>query len=132
MTASSPPILVADRDDASRQRLVQFLRGGGFEPLPARTGEEAIEVVSRRVVAITILDVVLPDLSGIETFRLIGRLRGGVQGIFLASDRSQNTLARLLEAGAYTVLHKPPRLEAVLEAVRGVASRIDREEWFNS
>jgi len=132
MTASAPPVLVADRDDTSRLRVVEFLRSGGFDPLPARTGGEAIEVVSRRVVAITILDVLLPDLSGIETFRLIGAVRGRVPGIFLASDRSKDTLVRLLEAGAYTVLHKPPRLEAVLEAVRGVASRIDREERFNS
>jgi DNA-binding response OmpR family regulator len=127
MTASPLPVLVADQDDVSRERLIAVLRGGGFYPLAVRTGGEAVEVVSRRVVPITILDVQLPDLSGIETFRLITSLREGVLGIFLARKRSRDTLLRLLEAGAYTVFQKPPGLKALLAAVRGAASRIGSE-----
>jgi len=128
MTESPLPILVADQEDQSRNRLIEVLRNGGFQPLGARTGGEAVAVVSRRVVPITILDVFLPDLSGIETFRLINRCRGGVLGIFLARERSRDTLVRLLEAGAYTVLEKPPGLRGLLAAVRGAASRLGTDE----
>jgi DNA-binding response OmpR family regulator len=120
------PILVADQDDTSRNRLAHVLEEEGFCPFPARTGGEAVEVVRTRVVAITILDVLLPDLTGLETFALITSLRGSVPGIFLARERSKEMLVRLLDAGAYTVLQKPPRDEVLLETVRRLASRIDQ------
>ncbi|MHC4340053.1 MAG: response regulator [Planctomycetota bacterium] len=124
---SSLPILVADQDEQSRNRLAHILEGEGFRPLPVRTGGEAVEVVRKSVVAITILDVLLPDLTGIETFELITAVRGDVPGIFLARERSKDMLVRLLDAGAFTVLQKPPRIEVLLETVRRLASRIDEQ-----
>ena len=120
------PILVADQDDRSRNRLTHVLSEEGFCTLPARTGGEAVELVRSRVVAITILDVLLPDLSGLETLELITSVRGSVPGIFLARERNKEMLVRLLAAGAYTVLQKPPRDDVLLETVRKIASRIDR------
>ena len=128
MSAFTLPILVADQDDRSRNRLREVLDGEGFDTLPARTGAEALEVVQRRLVGLTILDVMLPDLSGIETFQLMTSQRQGMRGIFLARERSKGTLARLLEAGAYTVLEKPPRARVLIDIVRRLASRTNREE----
>jgi len=121
-------VLVADQEASSRNRLTDALREEGFDPLSARTGGEAVELARNRVVSITILDVLLPDLSGIETFQLIASVRGGVQGIFLARERTKDTLVRLLEAGAYTVLQKPPRLDWLLDAVRRLSERIEKED----
>jgi len=128
MLASKCPILVADQDSKSRNRLAEALEEDGFRPIPARTGAEAVEVARNRVVSITVLDVFLPDLSGIETFQLITSVRGGVQGIFLARERTKDTLVRLLEAGAYTVLPKPPRLDWLLEAARRLRARLAEED----
>ena len=122
------PVLVVDQDTSSRNRLAEVLREDGFEALPVRTGGEAVEVARSRVVSITILDVLLPDLSGLETFELITSLRRGVQGIFLARERTKETLVRLLDAGAYTVLQKPPRMDWLLDAVRRLSERIKNEE----
>jgi DNA-binding response OmpR family regulator len=130
LPTQSLPILLADQDDHSRNRLAGVLRDEGFETLPARTGGEAVEVVRTRLVGITILDVALPDLSGIETFELISSVRRGVPGIFMARERSKETLARLLDAGAFTVLHKPPSIAVLLEAVRRLASRITKDRPF--
>lgn len=132
MTHISLPILVADQDDVSRNRLADVLAEEGFQPLPARTGGEAVELVRNRVVAVTILDVALPDFSGIEAFRLITDIRSGVPGIFLARDRSTSTMARLLDAGAYTVLGKPPRIAVLMEALRGLASRFNSDGRFKN
>ncbi|MEE8106770.1 MAG: response regulator [Planctomycetota bacterium] len=132
MTHLPLPILVADQDDVSRNRLAEVLAGEGFHPLPVRTGGEAVEVVRNTLVAVTILDVALPDFSGIEAFRLITDIRSGVPGIFLARDRSTNTMARLLDAGAYTVLGKPPRISVLVEALRGLASRFGSDGRFKN
>ena len=123
----APPILIADQDTQSRNRLRGVLEGEGFSTLPVRTGGEAIEVVRKRAVSITILDVLLPDLSGLETFELITSMRGGVEGIFLAQERTKDTLVRLLDAGAFTVLQKPPRMDWLLDAVRRLAARVKNQ-----
>jgi len=129
VTRASPlPILVADQDDGSRNRLTGLLQGQGFAPYEARTGSEAVEVVRKRVVAVTILDVALPDLSGIETFELITSVRGGVPAIFLARERSKEMLVRLLQAGAVTVLQKPPLVDVLLETLRRVTARLRPRE----
>ena len=125
---ASCPVLVADQDTSSRNRLTEVLRDEGFETLAARTGGEAVEVARSRVVSITILDVLLPDLTGLETFELITSVRGGVQAIFLAREQTKDTLVRLLDAGAYTVLQKPPRMDWLLDAVRRLRERIKNEE----
>lgn len=129
MVRATTSILVADQESDSRSRLTRALRREGYEALPASTGAEAVELARSCAVRITILDVLLPDLSGIETFELITGFRE-VEGIFLARERTKETLVRLLDAGAFTVLDKPPRLDWLLEAVRRLDLRLlnDRTE----
>lgn len=123
---ASTSILVADQERDTRSRLTRALRREGYEALPASTGAEAVEIARSPLVRITILDVLLPDLSGIETFELISGFRE-VEGIFLTRERTKETMVRLLDAGAFTVLDKPPRLDWLLEAVRRLARRLDSE-----
>ena len=123
MVRATTSILVADQESDTRSRLIRALRREGYEALPASTGAEAVELARSSAVRIMILDVLLPDLSGIETFELITGFRE-VEGIFLARERTKETLVRLLDAGAFTVLDKPPRLDWLLEAVRRLDERL--------
>ena len=126
MVRLATSILVADQERGTRSRLTRALRREGYAALPASTGAEAVEVARNTAVRITILDVLLPDLSGIETFELITGFRE-VEGIFLARERTKETLVRLLDAGAFTVLDKPPRLDWLLQAVRRLDERLGND-----
>jgi DNA-binding response OmpR family regulator len=101
-------ILVADQERDTRSRLTRALRREGYEALGASTGEEAVELARSRAVQITILDVLLPDLSGIETFELIAGIRE-VEGIFLARERRKETLVRLRPASWERIVRKRGR-----------------------
>jgi two-component system response regulator HydG len=127
LVRATTSILVADQESDSRSRLTRALRREGYETLLASTGAEALELARSPLVRITILDVLLPDLSGIDTFELISGFRE-VEGIFLARERTKETMVRLLDAGAYTVLDKPPRLDWLLEAVRLLDRRLGSED----
>ena len=123
MVRAATSILVADEERDTRSRLTRALRREGYEAIPASSGAEALDLARNRAVRITILDVLLPDLSGIDTFELITGFRE-VEGIFLARERTKETLVRLLDAGAFTVLDKPPRLDWLLEAVRRLDEKL--------
>jgi DNA-binding response OmpR family regulator len=127
MVRAATSILVADQEQDTRSRLTRALRREGYDALPASSGAEALDLARNRAVTITILDVLLPDLSGIDTFELITGFRR-VEGIFLTRERTKETLVRLLDAGAFTVLDKPPRLDWLLEAVRRLDERLAAPE----
>ncbi len=64
-------ILVVDDNEAGRYALGRVLRKAGFETLEAGTGAETLERVNRERPDLVLLDVGLPDMSGLEVSRRI-------------------------------------------------------------
>ena len=110
-------ILVADDDPTVRDAIRETLDRQGLRILTASCGAEAIEIVTRREYEVhaTILDMHMPDLTGLETLEAIIRLVGQLPAIFVTAERSKELLIKAMEAGAYTLLNKPvsPRLIVV-------------------
>ncbi|HZZ85329.1 MAG TPA: response regulator [Anaeromyxobacteraceae bacterium] len=66
-----PSVLIVD-DESDLVSLLDFnLRQAGFETLLAQSGEEALAQLKRRVPDLILLDLMLPDLSGIEICRRV-------------------------------------------------------------
>ena len=68
-------ILIAEDDPTVRKITVRTLKDGGYTVLAARDGEEAVEMFQehRDSIALVLLDVVMPRMSGHEAHR---RIRG--------------------------------------------------------
>lgn len=59
-------VLVADDDDDFRVMLAEFLKVRGYEVLEARNGQESINVAVEKTPDIILLDVMMPEKSGID------------------------------------------------------------------
>jgi two-component system phosphate regulon response regulator PhoB len=71
MHSAVPAVLIVD-DERDLVSLVDFnLRQSGFETMLANTGEQALSHLRRRVPDLVILDLMLPDISGVEICRQI-------------------------------------------------------------
>src|ERR1700691_6671838 len=70
---SAEPILIVDDSPQIRRALRAILISHGFVVMDARTGEEALELIRKHRVALILLDVTLPDISGFEACREIRR-----------------------------------------------------------
>ena len=124
MTATSKPkILVCDDEPQILRALRVILRDSGFEALPASTGEEALDVAAVSRPAAGILDLVLPDIDGVELCR---RLREWTDMpiILLSAVGEEDAKVRALAAGADDYVTKPfgpreliARLQASLRRV---------------
>ncbi len=119
--AAPPAILVADDDDLVRQFVRQLLEEQGYQVLEAWTGRQVMEQVKQRPVALVILDLVMPEMEGLETLQWLARecpavrvlaISGAFDGVFLSC-------ARLL--GAQVTLKKPFGPEEFLAAVHTLA-----------
>ena len=113
-----PRILVCDDEPQIVRALRVILRDAGFEAVPAGNGEEALDAVAVRPPQAAIVDLMLPDMDGVEVTRRI-REWSEMPVIVLSAIGDEEKKVEALAAGADDYVTKPfgPReLVARLEA----------------
>ena len=116
-------ILVVDDEQAVRESLRRSLRFNGYEVLTANDGLEAVEAVRAKNPELLILDVMMPNMDGLEVCRTL-RSEGWDRPILVltARDGVSDRVAGL-DAGADDYLPKPFALEELLARVRSLVRR---------
>jgi DNA-binding response OmpR family regulator/signal transduction histidine kinase len=117
----TPPLLNVDDDEAGRYAKTRVLRNAGFTVAEAATGAEALALVARLRPPLVLLDVKLPDISGIEVCRRIKRDHAGtlvlqVSAVFTGGDDR----VRGLEGGADSYLTHPVEPTELVAVVRAL------------
>lgn len=116
-------ILCVDDSEPNLLLLERYLaRRGGVAFVPARTGEEAIELAAREQPDVVLLDLQLPDASGLDVMeRLQADARtASIPIVIVSADAHEQQLTAAQERGARDYLVKPldlTRLAAVIDAV---------------
>jgi two-component system KDP operon response regulator KdpE len=129
-TAAKPPrVLVVDDEPQIVRALKVVLREAGFEAVPAETASEALDLAAVRPPEAAIIDLVLPDLDGVEVTR---RLRewSEMPILVLSAVGEEEQKVRALEAGADDYITKPfgtRELVARLQAALRRAGRLEGE-----
>jgi two-component system OmpR family response regulator len=118
-------ILIADDEPNIRDVVKYALEREGFRVLVAANGEEALAIVGRGGVDLLVLDILMPELDGLEVCR---RLRGGGRGtdlpvIFLSSKGEEIDRVVGLELGSDDYLAKPFSPRELVARVRAVLRR---------
>jgi len=119
-----PTILVVEDEPAIADTIQYALESEGFQCHRLEVGAGVVEVLDRQPVALVVLDIGLPDLSGIEVCRRI-RQRHDVPVIFLTARADEVDRVVGLELGADDYVTKPfsprelaARVKAVLRRAR--------------
>jgi response regulator NasT len=100
-------IVIAEDEPLTRRDLAEMLRDMGHQVVgQARNGRDALTLVEDQDPDIVLLDVVMPDLDGIETARRVSRQRPVV---LLTAHSSPDYVSRALDAGVMAYLGKPFR-----------------------
>jgi two-component system CitB family response regulator len=99
-------------------------RLGGFEVAgEARTAKDAIDLIERLHVDLVLLDVYLPDMSGLDVLRRIRASgRGHVDVIAITAARDVDTLRSALQGGAVHYLVKPFHFAVFREKLESYAA----------
>jgi two-component system, OmpR family, response regulator len=116
-------VLVVDDEAAITELVTTALRFVGFEVQSAASGREALAAAASFLPHLIILDVMLPDMDGIEVCR---RLRAGgdqVPVIFLTARDEHEDRMRGFTHGGDDYLTKPFSLEELVARIRAVLRR---------
>lgn len=126
-------ILVVDDHDSGRGAKTRLLRRAGFEVLEASTGGEALRIVEQVPVDALLLDVDLPDISGLEVSRRVrasGAEASTVPILQISSTAvSSAEQVKGLELGADVYVTEPIDGDVLLATIRALvrARRAERE-----
>jgi DNA-binding response OmpR family regulator len=117
-------LLITDEDEGYRRQLQKTFEPKGYNTYLAGSGREAIEISREVILHALIMDMNLPDISGLEAFRYIKReVRLTLPCIFLSGDTTKELMLKALSANAYTLISKPVNLEVLLFAVEQIIKK---------
>ncbi len=111
-------VLVIDDDRGTLHLMQQTFRDTGVTVETARTAGEGLEIITAQHPDLVVLDVMLPDISGIEAFQKIRRLDPRLPVIFITAGGTSDTAIEAVKIGAYDYLLKPLDLARVRELVQ--------------
>lgn len=115
-------VLVVDDEESYRDALSSGLSTEGFRVVLARDGFEAMELFHSEEPDLVLLDVMLPDKSGIEICRKI-RTSSNVPIIMVSARTTEVDVVLGLEIGASDYVTKPYRFRELLARMRAVLRR---------
>jgi CheY-like chemotaxis protein/nitrogen-specific signal transduction histidine kinase len=120
----SDTILLVDDEKAIRLALTECLKTAGFEPLEASEGGEALRIARKHRPALMILDIMLPDVSGLEVCRTLKKDPGtsGIKIIMLSARGQEKEKEEGLQAGADRYITKPFSYEELMREIEGLLS----------
>jgi len=118
---SKPVVLIVEDEPGIADTLQYALRTDGFEPRWCATGEAALAQAGG--VALVILDVGLPDISGFELFKRLRALRDDLPVLFLTARGDEIDRVVGLELGADDYITKPFSPRELVARVRSVLRR---------
>ncbi len=116
-------ILIVD-DDLTQVRMVStLLNANGFKPLKANNGREALRIMVKEKPDLVLLDIIMPEIDGCETCRLI-REFSEVPVIMVTGKRnSEEDIVHGLDCGADEYLSKPVGNRELLARIKAVMRR---------
>ena len=128
-TAGKPRILVVEDEKHLAEGLVYNLRLEGYEPVLARDGREALDLLLEGPWSLILLDLMLPQVDGFEVARRVRQDEPRIPILMLTAKASEEDRVRGLECGADDYLTKPFHLRELLLRIQGI---LKRSSWYRT
>jgi len=110
-------ILIVDDNVSIHQSMSFILEGKGYAVTTAQDGPEAIEKIKETPFSIVFMDIKMPLMNGVETYRRIKEFRPEIAVVMMTAYAVEDLVAEALEEGAFGVIYKPVDMEEVIAII---------------
>jgi DNA-binding response OmpR family regulator len=116
-------VLIVEDEQALREGLSDLLSAAGHEVIACDLGKEAVSIGVEEPFDLVLLDLMLPDIDGVEVCRRLRRARPALHILMLTARGSEDDKVAGLEAGADDYLTKPFAVRELLARINALGRR---------
>lgn len=110
---SAKRILLVDDNKGQRVTLESILKSSGFQVVTADCGNAALALIDKENFAAAVLDIKMPDLTGIDVLRALKENKPDIMVIMMTGYSDTDYAIDALNAGASAYLMKPVNIEQI-------------------
>jgi len=121
-------ILITDDSKLLRKKLRLELEGLGCEVIEAENGKEAVMMDLQEKPDGVFLDIVMPEVGGLEALQVIREVNPDIPVIMLSSAGTPQKLMETMKLGALDFIQKPYTSEQIKKAVEEIRKKAARDE----
>ncbi|MBM2837701.1 MAG: sensor histidine kinase response regulator, and, heme-binding [Deltaproteobacteria bacterium] len=109
-----------DKDILSITRMM--LEGCGFSVLTANSGRKGVNIFRENTdkIKVVLIDLIMPDMDGIEVFREMKKIRSDVKVILVSGYNNEEIKRRFCDDGFAGLIQKPYDVEYLLNKIRAI------------
>lgn len=115
-------VLVAEPEKEARDSIAELLQAEGVEPVLASDGRSALRLAKQADVDASIIDVSLPDFTGLQLFQALLQLKR-MPCLFVGATESKEIRLQVADAGAWSFLPLPCSKEIVTVTIQVFTQR---------
>jgi len=119
--AESASVLVVDDNEDLLTTFSQILQRRGFSVETAENGVAAVDKFRTQHFDVTLMDIVMPEMNGVEAFRRIREMSPGATVILMTAYSEDELIDMALDEGAHRVVNKPIRIDQLVEMIKEAA-----------
>jgi DNA-binding NtrC family response regulator len=110
-------VLLVDDNEDLLETFTQILRRKGFYVENANNGLTAVERYFQGEFDVTLMDIVMPELNGVEAFQLIRKIDTKARVILMTGYSDDELMQVAIDKGAWCILHKPIRADKLINMI---------------
>jgi two-component system, NtrC family, response regulator HydG len=117
-----PTILIVDDNEDLLQTFAMILKRRGFCVQTAGNGTSAVDKFKEQSFDVTLMDIVMPEMNGVEAFKKIKEMQPGAPVILMTAYSDEELMQTAKEEGVRQIIHKPIRIDELIEMITDAAS----------
>ncbi|MBW2647050.1 MAG: response regulator [Deltaproteobacteria bacterium] len=110
-------ILIIDDDPGTCRTLSYILKEKGYLPSSVGTGQDAIKVIQDEFFNLTLIDLKLPDMPGLDVLEKIKELSPDTEAVIITGHASIDTAVQAMHDAAFSYVTKPLDMEYLLAII---------------
>ncbi|MBI4402393.1 MAG: sigma-54-dependent Fis family transcriptional regulator [Nitrospirae bacterium] len=121
-------VLIVDDEPGILNSVSKILEDEGYQVMVAKSGAEALKLITTDPPDLMLLDIWMPEMDGLETLKRAREQAPKLQVMMMSGHGSIETAVRAIKLGAYDYIEKPLSLENVVLRVRHALDQRRLEE----
>lgn len=116
-------ILIIDDSSYMRGKIRNILTSDNHEIFEAADGMKGLQMLSSMPLDLVLLDIIMPGTDGVKILGAIRQNKAYPPVVVVTADIQESVYRQCMELGAFAVVHKPPKGDELIEAVRRAISK---------